>query len=58
MQKEVFAGKSPIGEIIRIGSQPVEIIGVLEKETGLLSFGLVQAYVPFNTWKMVFEKMM
>ncbi len=56
MQEELFDGKSPIGEVIRIGSQPVEIIGVLEKETGLLSFGLVQAYLPFNTWKMVFGK--
>ncbi len=56
MQEELFDGKSPIGEVIRIGSQPVEIIGVLEKESGLLSFGLVQAYLPFNTWKMVFGK--
>lgn len=56
MQEKMFDGKSPVGEIIRIGSQPVQIIGVLEKETGLLAFGLVEAYLPFNTWKMVFGK--
>ncbi len=28
----------------------------MEKETGLLAFGLVQAYLPFNSWKMVFGK--
>ena len=56
MQEEMFDGKSSIGEVIRIGSQPVKIIGVLEKETGLLAFGLVQAYLPFNSWKMVFGK--
>lgn len=56
MQEEMFDGKSSIGEVIRIGSQPVKIIGVLEKETGLLAFGLVQAYLPFNTWKMIFGK--
>lgn len=56
MQEEMFDGKSPIGKVIRIGSQPVKIIGVLNKETGLLAFGVVQAYLPFDTWKMVFGK--
>ena len=56
MQDELFDGKSPIGEIIRIGAQPVEIIGVLEKPTGLLAFGSVEAYLPYNTWKTIFAK--
>jgi len=56
MQEELFEGKSPIGEIIRIGAQPVEIIGVLEKPTGLLAFGSVEAYLPYNTWKTIFAK--
>lgn len=56
MQEELFEGKSPIGEIIRMGAQPVEIIGVLEKPTGLLAFGSVEAYLPYNTWKTIFAK--
>ena len=56
MQEELFDGKSPIGQVIRIGTQPVEIIGVLEKSTGLLAFDTVQVYMPFNTWKTVFGK--
>lgn len=56
LQEELFDGKSPIGEVIRIGTQPVEIIGVLEKSTGLLAFDTVQVYMPFNTWKTVFGK--
>ncbi|MEC2057257.1 ABC transporter permease [Peribacillus psychrosaccharolyticus] len=56
MQEELFEGKSPIGEIIRIGAQPVEIIGVLKKPTGLLAFGSVEAYLPYNTWKTIFAK--
>ena len=56
LQEEVFADKSPIGEIIRIGNQPIEIIGVLEKPTGLFSFGTMEVYLPFQTWKTVFGK--
>jgi putative ABC transport system permease protein len=56
LQEEIFAGKSPIGEIIRVGNQPIEIIGVLEKPTGLFSFGSMEVYLPFQTWKTVFGK--
>ncbi|WP_071395219.1 ABC transporter permease [Bacillus tuaregi] len=54
LQTEMFPGESPIGKIIRIGIQPVEIIGVLEKPTGLLSFNSMEVYLPYNTWKTVF----
>jgi putative ABC transport system permease protein len=56
LQEEMFADKSPIGEVIRVGNQPIEIIGVLEKPTGLFSFGAVEVYLPFQTWKTVFGK--
>ena len=56
LQEEMFADKSPIGEIIRVGNQPIEIIGVLEKPTGLFSFGFMEVYLPFQTWKTVFGK--
>ena len=56
LQEEIFADKSPIGEIIRVGNQPIEIIGVLEKPTGLFSFGSMEVYLPFQTWKTVFGK--
>ncbi|WP_273834482.1 ABC transporter permease [Guptibacillus sedimenti] len=51
MQEELFEGKSPIGEIIRIGVQPVEVIGVLEKPTGLFAFGSVEAYIPWTAMR-------
>lgn len=56
MKEELFEDQSPIGEVIRLGSQPVEIIGVLEQQTGLFAFSIIEAYVPFNTWKLVFGK--
>lgn len=51
MQEELFEGKSPVGEIIRIGVQPVEVIGVLEKPTGLFAFGSVETYVPWTAMR-------
>nr|WP_255648158.1 ABC transporter permease [Pseudalkalibacillus hwajinpoensis] len=51
MQEELFEGESPIGEIIRIGVQPVEVIGVLEKPTGLFAFGSVEAYIPWTSMR-------
>ena len=56
LQEEMFADKSPIGEVIRVGNQPIEIIGVLEKPTGLFSFGSLEVYLPYQTWKTVFGK--
>ena len=57
MQEELFDGESPIGKTIRIGLQPVEIIGVMKPPTGLLSaFGMIEAYMPYATWKTVFSK--
>jgi putative ABC transport system permease protein len=56
MQEELFDGETPVGKVIRIGNQPVEIIGLLDKPTGLFSFGSNEVYLPFNTWKTVFGK--
>ncbi|ARV44401.1 sporulation-delaying-protein transporter subunit SkiZ [Bacillus inaquosorum] len=54
MAEELFDKTSPLGEVVWVNGQPVEIIGVLKKETGLLSFGLSEMYVPFNMMKSSF----
>ncbi|MDA6130956.1 ABC transporter permease, partial [Escherichia coli] len=56
MQEELFDGKSPVGEVIRIGNQPIEIIGVMKKPTGLFSFGALEIYVPTKTWQTIYGK--
>ncbi|CAM3901664.1 ABC transporter permease [Mesobacillus thioparans] len=56
MQEELFGGESPIGKVIRIGVQPIEIVGVLEKPTGLFAFGAMQVYVPTKTWQVIYGK--
>ncbi|WP_042356444.1 ABC transporter permease [Bacillus rubiinfantis] len=54
LQEELFKGKNPVGKIITIANQPIEIIGVLEKPTGLLAFGSMEVYLPFQTWKVIY----
>ncbi|MBA4496490.1 ABC transporter permease [Paenactinomyces guangxiensis] len=56
--KKLFPDKDPIGEIIRVKSQPVRVIGVLQKPEGLQ--GLVETseiYLPSQTWRTVFGSM-
>ncbi|MDQ1147004.1 putative ABC transport system permease protein [Bacillus sp. SORGH_AS 510] len=54
MQEELFKEENPIGKIIMVANQPIEIIGVLEKPTGLLSFGSMEVYLPFQTWRNIY----
>lgn len=44
------------GQVIYIGTQPVEIVGVVEAETGLFSLGSNTIYVPMKTWQAIFAK--
>ncbi|PFP29705.1 macrolide ABC transporter permease [Bacillus sp. AFS073361] len=54
LQEELFKGKNPVGKVVMVANQPIEIIGVLEKPTGLLSFGSMEVYLPFQTWKTIY----
>ncbi|MDM5319739.1 ABC transporter permease [Bacillus altitudinis] len=47
LQKELFNGQKALGEMIWMNGQPVEIIGVLAKQKGMLSFDMNEIYVPF-----------
>ncbi|MCP1530377.1 ABC transporter permease [Bacillus pumilus] len=47
LQKELFNGQKALGEMIWMNGQPVEVIGVLAKQTGMLSFDMNEIYVPF-----------
>ena len=54
LSEELFDGADPLGQVIRVGVQPVEVIGVLEKPTGFLAFGGNEVYLPWNTWRTVY----
>jgi putative ABC transport system permease protein len=54
IQEELFKGDNPVGKVIKVANQPIEIIGVLEKPTGLLSFSSMEVYLPFQTWRTIY----
>ena len=54
LQEELFEGKSPVGKVILVAGQPVEVVGVLEQPEGLFAFGSMEVYLPFQTWRMIF----
>ncbi|MDV2687208.1 ABC transporter permease, partial [Alkalihalophilus lindianensis] len=54
LQEELFKGNNPVGKIITVANQPIEIVGVLEKPSGLLAFGSMEVYLPFQTWKIIY----
>ncbi|MBO1514546.1 ABC transporter permease [Metabacillus bambusae] len=56
LKKEMFAKKNPVGEVIWIKGQPIEIVGVLDKPTGLFAFGAMEVYIPWNTFRASFGK--
>ncbi|PLR69533.1 ABC transporter permease [Bacillus sp. UMB0893] len=55
-QEELFKETDPLGEVVWVNGQPFEIIGVLEKPTGLFSFGSMEIYLPSNTYRASFGK--
>ncbi len=56
ISKELFGSEEPLGKIVYIQSQPVEVVGVIEKPTNILSLGTNEIYIPQNTWRTIFNK--
>lgn len=56
LKDELFENEDPIGKVVRIGTQPVQIVGVLEKPSGIFALGTKDIYVPFQTWKIITGK--
>ncbi|MEC3606912.1 ABC transporter permease [Bacillus glycinifermentans] len=54
LAEELFDKKSPLSQVVWVNGQPVEVIGILKKETGLLSFEQSEMYLPFTMMKMSF----
>ncbi|WP_046175998.1 ABC transporter permease [Domibacillus indicus] len=54
LNKELFEGKSGLGEIIWQNGQPIEVVGIAQKPDGLFAFGTMDVYIPANTYKTSF----
>jgi len=52
--EELFQEEEPIGEVVWVGGQPIEIIGILKKAAGLFAFEGSEIYMPWNTYRNAF----
>lgn len=48
--------ESLLGKVIYVEEQPVEIVGVIEKEGSIFDFASDMVYVPMQTWQTIFLK--
>lgn len=58
LKEELFDDESEplLGKVLYVNGQPIEVIGVLEKEDGLFGFSSSTIYVPLQTWQTIFAK--
>jgi putative ABC transport system permease protein len=50
VQRKLFGGIPPVGETIRIGGQPFEIVGVMEEKVQLSNYNRPDKYCIFIPW--------
>ena len=57
MNKELFDNQDALGKVVWLQGQPIEIIGITKKKSGLLAFGTSEIYIPDNTYRSSFGKL-
>jgi putative ABC transport system permease protein len=50
VQRKLFGGIPPVGETIRVGGQPFEIVGVMEEKVQLSNYNQPDKYCVFIPW--------
>src|SRR5207237_8888992 len=50
VQRKLFGGIPPVGETIRVGGQPFEIVGVMEEKVQLSNYNRPDKYCIFIPW--------
>jgi len=50
VQRKLFGGIPPVGETIRVGGQPFEIVGVMEEKVQLSNYNRPDKYCVFIPW--------
>ncbi|OUA94372.1 ABC transporter permease [Bacillus thuringiensis] len=56
MEEKVFKDVNPVGKIIEIKSQPLQIIGVYQSDNEFMGMGPSEALVPISLWPTMYGK--
>ncbi|MBC6973912.1 ABC transporter permease [Bacillus sp. Xin] len=56
MEEKVFKKESPVGKIIEIKGQPMQIIGVYKSDNEFMGMGPSEALIPITLWPILYGK--
>ncbi|MGH0883319.1 ABC transporter permease [Bacillus paranthracis] len=56
MEEKVFIDTNPVGKIIEIQGQPMQIIGVYQSDNEFMGMGPSEALVPISLWPTLYGK--
>ncbi|PEO56537.1 macrolide ABC transporter permease [Bacillus toyonensis] len=54
VEKKIFESENPIGKIIELKGQPMQIIGVYKAEEGFMEMGDSEVLVPLSLWPTLY----
>ncbi|WP_163248363.1 ABC transporter permease [Bacillus paranthracis] len=56
LEEKMYSKESPIGKIIEIKGQPMQIIGVYQSDNEFMGIGMSAAFVPLTLWPTLYGK--
>ncbi|PFM17434.1 macrolide ABC transporter permease [Bacillus thuringiensis] len=56
LEEKMYSKESPIGKIIEIKGQPMQIIGVYQSDNEFMGIGMSEAFVPLTLWPTLYGK--
>ena len=54
MEDKVFKNANPVGKIIEMKGQPMQIIGVYKSDNEFMGMGLSEALIPITLWPTLY----
>ncbi|PGL16719.1 macrolide ABC transporter permease [Bacillus thuringiensis] len=54
VEKKIFKSENPIGKIMELKGQPMQIIGVYKAEEGFMEIGDSEALIPLSLWPTLY----
>ena len=56
MEEKVFKDANPVGKIIEIKGQPMQIIGIYKSDSEFMGMGTSEILIPISLWPILYGK--
>ncbi|WMM31223.1 ABC transporter permease [Shouchella clausii] len=54
LAEQLFPYESAVGQTVKVGAYPIEIVGVLAPSDSIINYEREQLLLPYETWKQIF----